>query len=430
MSEILDAPGAGDAAVRGGFVRLVAHGTGLVFAVVSGALVFHHLGVVRSGRYVFVVSVATIAFGLTEAGLAMLGVREMAQRAAGDRATILSDLLGLRMLISAVAIAASAVYVAASGHQRDLVLGAVLVGAALLIQGVTSIATVTLQVDLRFMSLAAADLIRQVCSAAGVVALVVTDAPLVMYFGVFVVANLVAAAVALAFLRGQGPRRPTYDLQRWRRLLVDAGPFAVATAVAAIYLRVGVVVVDRIGTAADAGYYGLSFRVTEAIVAGAVLGLGAVFPVLARAARTAPTRFARAVQRTFDIAFGAGLVIAVLVWFAAPTVVRVVGGPAFAPATTVLRWHAAALFGTFVSLPFSYALLALGRSRALLGMSIIGLIVVVATAVALTTSSGAVGAAQATAVGEWSLALAGALFLARAGVRVDLFTRSRSRARP
>ena len=48
--DILDTPEAGPRVIRGGMLRVGGYVLGVVFGVVSSALMFRHLGVVDTGR--------------------------------------------------------------------------------------------------------------------------------------------------------------------------------------------------------------------------------------------------------------------------------------------------------------------------------------------------------------------------------------------
>jgi len=60
---VLDTPDAGPAAIRGAGLRVVSYGAGTLLSVGSAALLFRHLGVSDSGRYVTVLSLVTIVAG-------------------------------------------------------------------------------------------------------------------------------------------------------------------------------------------------------------------------------------------------------------------------------------------------------------------------------------------------------------------------------
>src|SRR5688572_33282559 len=78
--DLLDTPLAGPAAIRGGVVRAAGYLVGVVLSVGSAALLFRHLGVADAGRYVTVLSLVTIAGGLSDLGLTAIAIRELAVR--------------------------------------------------------------------------------------------------------------------------------------------------------------------------------------------------------------------------------------------------------------------------------------------------------------------------------------------------------------
>lgn len=411
MSDLLDTPQAGPAAVRGGVVRVAGYAAGVLLSVGSAALLFRHLGVAEAGRYVLVISIATIAVGLTDAGLSALGVREMVQRPAEERGPMLRSLLGLRLLLSLAGIAVACAYALAVGYSERLVLATALVGVAILVQGLQTIYGVALQAEMRMAAVAVADLIRQAAGVVAIVVLVAAGAGLIPFVAALIVAAAVGAAATGAFVRGRAPLWPSIDMARWRALLRLTLPFALATAVVTIYLRLGLLLVDQLADPIETGLYGVSFRVVEVLIAVPALMVSAAFPIFARAARDDPVRLRYALQRTFDASLLVGALIGVLFAVGAPVVVAVIGGAKYAAADDVLRWHALAIAGTFAAQPFGFALVAAGRTRAVLAMALAALVVCVAATIPLVQAYGAEGAAAAAAAAEWALAAAGFLLL-------------------
>src|SRR5271155_6072 len=78
--DVLGEEGAGSTAIRGGAMRVGGYGLAILLSVGSSALLFRHLGVVRSGYYVTIISLVTLTGGITDAGLSAIGVRELATR--------------------------------------------------------------------------------------------------------------------------------------------------------------------------------------------------------------------------------------------------------------------------------------------------------------------------------------------------------------
>src|SRR5205807_1993780 len=190
--DILDRPEAGGAALRGGTLRAAGYAAGVLLSVASAPLLIRHLGVVDFGHYVTVISLVTLAGGLTEGGLNAVALREYAARHGDDRATTLAHLLGIRIALTLAGVAGAVLFAPVAGYEQPLVRGTLGAGAGLVVQGMQSLLNTPLQGELRFRALTGIELARQVVTVALIVALVVSGASLLPFLFV----NLVAAAVA------------------------------------------------------------------------------------------------------------------------------------------------------------------------------------------------------------------------------------------
>jgi O-antigen/teichoic acid export membrane protein len=323
--------------------------------------------------------------------------------------------MGLRLVLSTVGVGVALAYMAVAGYGGTLVLGAGLAGIAILLQGVQAVLTVVLQAELRLGAITAADLVRQVANVVAIVVLVALGAGLLAFFGALIVAGLCGVLATIRFLGAASALRPAFDRASWASLLRLTLPFAVATAIAVVYLRIGLLLLDPLTNERETGLYAVSFRVVEVVSSVPALLVGAAFPIFSRAARDDLERLRYAVQRTFDSSLLLGALVAVTFAAGAPVVIAVIGGPEYEDADPVLRWHALALCGTFAAQPFGFALLAGGRTRGILGMTLAALIVSVGATIPLALAHGAQGAAAAAAAAEWALAITGAVLLRRRG---------------
>jgi O-antigen/teichoic acid export membrane protein len=398
--DILDSPSAGGAVIRGGAVRIAAYVAGVVLSVGSAALLFRHLGVVTSGRYVTVVSLIAIAQGLTEAGITALGVRELAARPAEERERLLRAITGLRLLLTGAGVLVAVAFAALAGYGATLTLGTAIAGVGLMISNHQATIAIALQARLELVWVAAADLLRQVLTVVAIVALVVAGARVLPFFAIPILASGAALIYTARKVGSDSALRPSLDPAEWRRLLRDTLPFAVATAVYSLYFRIAVIVLSLVASTDEVGYFGAAFRIIEVLIAIPALAVGAVFPVLARAGRDDHARLAHGVDRTFSAALGFGGAIAVGLCAGAPFAIDVVAGPDFRPAVPVLRILSIALAAAFVTQVFGFALLSLHRHAAILVVSLSSLAAAGGLTVVLASSHGAEGAAVAVAVGE------------------------------
>lgn len=418
-TDLLDTTAAGGTAVRGAALRVAGFAVGTLASVASAAALFRALGVVDSGRYVLLTSLAAITVGLTDAGLSAIGVREVVVRDPSQRDRILRSLMGLRIVLSALGITLACGYTLAAGLGGALILGAAAVGGAALVQSVQVAYATVLMANLRLGAVTAADLVRQLATTGGIFILAAAGAGLLLFCGNLVVAAAIALVVTSSLAGATLPRRPTFDRTLWSELLRKALPYALATAVATVYLRIGVLFVDQLSTSQQTGYFGVSFRILEVLVVVPQLVVQAGFPILARAARDDAARLRYGIGRMLIVCVLFGSLLALVLGVGAPAIVDVLGGDQFKPAAGVLRWHAVALLASFAAATAGHGLLALGRGRAVLAQALVALVVAVAASVVLTELDGARGAAMAAALAEIALGAAGWTLLARGadGVR-------------
>lgn len=417
--DLLDTPAAGSKAVRGAGVRVAGYAAGVAITVASAAVLFRHLGVADSGRYVLVLSIVTLTTGMTDAGLLAIGMREAAQRDGADRWEFLRDLLGLRIALAMAGGGLALAYVVVADYPAAVVAGTSLAGLGALVQTLQGTASVTLMTDLRLGWVTAADLLRQLVTALGIVALAAAGATLLPFFLVAPAAALAALALTVALVRGIAPLRPRVDVASWRALLSETLPYALAVAVGVLYFRLALLLVDLIADDRQTGYFAASFRIAEVLLAVPQLILVAGLPILARAARDDEARLRYGLQRLLETCLILGGLAAVVFGVGAPTVIGLVAGDGFEPAVPVLRLHAAAFVFTFAVAPFGYALVALRRHRELLVMNTLALLAVSVALAILVPLDGARGGAVGTLVGEVTLAAAGAILLARSDLRLD-----------
>jgi O-antigen/teichoic acid export membrane protein len=415
----------GREAARGGALRAGGFLVGQLLTVGAVALLFRHLGVDDTGRYVTVLSLVAIVGGLTDLGLTTLGVRELSTVAPDARRALLADLLGLRLAATVLGVALVVAFAAAAGFGWTVVAGTALAGLGLVVQNAGATLGMDLLVRLRAGRMALADLVRQAVAALLVVAGVAAGADLLVFFAVLVPAALAGFAVVAVSALRVGPGRAP---RRWAPLLRQTIPFAVAAAASVLFFRVAVVEMSLLSSEHETGLFGASFRVVEVLSALPALAVTAAFPIFSRAARGGDDpRLASAVARTSAACAAVGGALALGLALGAPAVIAVVGGGAFDDAVPVLRVQALALFASFVAAPWGFALLSLGRERALMWLNVGGVAVAAAVAAALIAADGARGGAIATVLGEAGLAVAFGVALARArpGLRPSLLVLAR-----
>jgi O-antigen/teichoic acid export membrane protein len=254
-------------------------------------------------------------------------------------------------------------------------------------------------------------------------ALIVVGASLLPFFAVAIPSGVVALVMTGWLVRRKISFRPRFDGPEWARLLRATFAFSVATAVAIAYFRIGLILMSLISTELETAYFAASFRLLEVLLPLPGLAIGAVFPILARAARDDEARLNYATTRVFDVALLAGGFLIVGLELGAPIAIKILAGDAGDPAIDVLRIQAPALLGTALATAGGFALLSLHRHREILWSNLVALLLAIVLTLALAPGLGANGAAIATTGAEYALAIAVIVLLARSTGRVHLQAR-------
>jgi O-antigen/teichoic acid export membrane protein len=420
--DVLDTARAGPLALRGSALRVGGYGGGMLLALISAPLLIRHLHQGGYGRYITAVSVATITASLTEGGVNAIAMREFASRRGPDRDAAMANMLSIRLLLSVLAMAAAVGFAAAVGYAQVIVVGTAVASVGVNLQVVQEVVAVPLQGTMRLGWVAAADLLRNAVNTFLIVVLVIAGAGLVPLLAVSAPAGVASLCLIVFLVRKTAPLRLSGSFSAYVPLLREAIPFALAVALSSIYFRVTVIVMSLEASAVETGYFSTSFRVVEILISLPTLVIGAAYPIVTRAARDDPERFAYATRRMFELSVLLGVWLAVSMFELAPFAVRLLGGPAAAPAAAVLRIQGLAVAGTFVAVACGFPLLSIRRYRALLVANGLGLVVTLAVSLSLVPVLAARGAAIATVAAELALAAASvtALISARRDLRLPL----------
>jgi O-antigen/teichoic acid export membrane protein len=411
-AQVLSTPQAGPLAVRGGVMRLGAFFGGSLFSVGAAALLFRHLGVTDTGRYTTAMSLGAFVMGLTDLGMTAIGTRELAVLRGEQRARLARNLLGMRLVLTflgGVVITSFAFVV----YGRLLGLGVLIACGGVLIQNSQAALAVPLMARLRLGWMSALELMRQVSTAAIVVLLVLAGAHLLVLLSVSALAGLVVLPPTIALVRGDIPIRPSFDVRQWRALIGPVLVYSAAAITGTLYLRIVIVLVSLICSSHQLGYYSVSFRVAEALLAIPGLLVGAAFPIFAHAAQDDPVRLGYALSRVFEVSLIIGVWVTVSLAVGARLAIEVIGGSRFLPASPVLAVQGLAVGAVFVTTVWSCGLLSLHLHKVILIFSLSSLALVVVAVAILASLWGAEGAAIATALVEIAAAIAGAAVLAR-----------------
>jgi O-antigen/teichoic acid export membrane protein len=410
--DVLDAPQAGERAVRGSALRSGGYVLGILLSLISAPLLVRHLGNEGFGIYITITAIVGVIAGVTDVGVTSVGVREWAAREASERRALLSDLLGARLTLTATGCVGALVFGLAAGYEAMRMAALAVACGGLLLLVCSDALGVPLQAELRQGWMALADLLRQAVQVSLILALIVAGAGLVPLLATAIPAGL-AAIVLIVSVSRQGLVRPAMHPRAWWALMHASLPFALASALAVVYLRTTVIVTSLIAGSVQTGYFAVAYRVMEVLIGVPVILVGALFPVLARAAVSDHERLRGATARTFEGAVACGALAAVCVVAGAPLAIQILSGEQSLPAIEALAILGIGLGFSFVGASSQFALLALHRHRSILLTNVVALLMNLTLTLVLVPDHGARGAALALTISEAMVATLSTTLFAR-----------------
>ena len=382
-----------------------------LLGVVSVLILLRYLGVVDYGRYGTVLALIGIASGLADAGLTVVGTRELALRPAGEeRRRLVGLMTALRLLLAVVFVSAALGIGAAAGYDDVMLGGVALAGLGAILLAAQVTIALPLSVELRNARLVASEIIKQVVLVGGIALCAVLGASLTWFFAVQVAIGIVSLAALPLLMGGNALVAPRWDGREAREFAKKALPIAAALVLTVAYVRLLVVLCSVLTGDFETGLFVTSARIIEMLGGVALLISGVVLPVVSVAARDDRGRLEYVLARTTEVSLMLGGLIAIVFAFGARPVVTLLGGEEFADAAPVLRLQAPAVITIFLLQAWAAFLIADDHRRALLRCALIGLCTLVVAGVVLISLADARGAAGAAVLAD--VVYVAAVFLA------------------
>jgi O-antigen/teichoic acid export membrane protein len=394
----------GSKIVSGGAWRIVAYIGSTVLAVASTSIISREIGPINFAEFTTCLSLLAVAMQISDFGLLALGVREYAAQTGAARVRGFRAMTTLRFAFSIVAAAVIMAFAALAGFSNGLMLGLAAASIGLLFNSLQSSYIVPLQATYRLNALARLDVTRQALTSG----LMVAAALLVGGVGSIIAVNLPVALVmvflAVVLVRGEVPLLPSWNRTAMRELLADVGTFAVAASIGTLYAYIAQIVSDAVLTPFESGQFALAFRVYSVMLLGWMVAVSGAFPLLVTSSRDDVERMVYATRRLVQTSLLVGTVSLVGLVTGADFVVAVLGGPEFTEAAELIAIIGLALPATFTLVTGSTVLLASGRHRELVSISVVGATLSIAMTWFAATQWGGVGAALGIVVGELLIA--------------------------
>ena len=362
-------------------------------------MVARHLAPSGFGRLNFALALVAIATPLANLGLEGLVVTEVIRRP-GNEGAVLGTALHMRLaagVLTCVLLLAVAGLTPATRHDVELI---AIVSIGLVFQP-SEVVDLWFQRHLQSRRTVAVRLIAVTAGGLLKIGLVLADAGLLAFAWAQVAeSGFYALGLSSAYFRSPGrTSKWAWDPEIARVLWRRGAPLAVAGVVVALSLRFDQIMVREWLGSKMAGIYFASSRLTEiALFAGTATTLS-LFPILAASHGKSRDAFRECLQSTFDILSLLGWIVALVFTFIGPVAIRLIYGPSYMDAGTILIWQGwACIFALSAGARWQYILLEAPTSVNLIA-AILGIGTQISIATWLVPYFGAIGIAIAWLVG-------------------------------
>ncbi len=380
-------------------IQSIAKAFVIAMGLLSVVILTRYLGADGYGKFTLVLVYLSI-FGIgADMGLFTISIREISKNLKRTQ-EIFSNVLALRAVLATGVLGLALAIAWLLPYEPDVRVGILIAGGAHLFGLLNSAMVAVFQSRLVMGYAALADVAGRIVALGAVIAVAALD---LGFYAVVATASLgtfITFLTSTWFVRKYVKIKPKKDTALWKSLLKESLPYGLTLVVIQLYFRVDILLLSFLRTNAEVGIYGAVFKVFELLVVFSGFFNNSTFPILNRRLKESAARARAFTQKSFDILFIGGLGIAAAALSLAPFVMRVVGGEEFVAGADALRIVLATMPFTFSVLALGALLLAIGKQKVMLRISIYSLVLNIILNVILIPPYGFIGAAVGTLISE------------------------------
>ncbi|MCK4546661.1 MAG: flippase [Candidatus Eisenbacteria sp.] len=370
-----------------------------VLGLVWLAIIARHLGDARFGYLTYAFSLASLLGILIEFGFSSVITRAIARRPE-ESARYLSNVLSLRLGLSAIAIPLTVLVALHTGATRTTLTPVYVGAAATAVAGLYAISSSIFfgreKMEFPSMILVGSKL-AAILVGLWVVHLGAGIAGIALVFLLEPVLNLLVSVPVLS--RQFGLKFvPGLDFRFCRHLISEALPFALALALGLVYFKIDVVMLSAMKGSQCVGWYSAGYRLMEGLVYLPAAFVNTVFPTFSKLKNSSGDQLRTAVARSWEFVAAFALPTALGLILISDRIVLTLFGDGYLETIPVLRWIGAALFFVFINNLLGVLLGAIDRQKTHFYCSLLGVIVNVSLNLYLIPRQAHLGAAKATLI--------------------------------
>lgn len=344
-------------------VQIIGKTAATLLGVFTVAILARHLGVEGYGQFTIALSFLSIFAVVVDFGLTLTTTQMISEHQA-DEATLLGNLLTLR-IISAVVFLALAPVVAIFFPYDNIIQLSIAVGSFSYLFGTTAQMFVGVFQKRMLMSRAVlAELANRTIVLLGVLFAPVFNLGVVDIVWMLVIGNAVQLLLMLSQTRALVAFKPKLNLEIWKTIIGRSWPIGASIFFNLIYMRGDVVFLSIFRSNAETGLYGAAYKVVDVVTAIPVMYMGIALPILVAAWSASRTnRFKNYMQKSFDfLSIAATPIIFGSIAVGVP-IMQLVAGVDFIQSGEVLMILGPAAAVVFWNSLFGHAIVALNKQK-------------------------------------------------------------------
>nr|WP_281719807.1 flippase [Nitrosomonas nitrosa] len=369
----------------------------LVVGLVVGVLVARHLGPEQFGKYSFALALVAIASSISSFAADSVVTREIVADARHSN-VVLGSQFTLRALGSLLAVGAVFIVSWLQGEGSEAIILAV-AAVSLLFSPFEGIAT-WFQAEQRPKASVLSKTVAFLAASFIRLMLVFGGASVVAFATLFSVEAALSAVALVWTYHSYGERLWNWKVSlSWvAKLFHDSWPLLFAGVSIMLYMRLDVVMLNKMQGAHETGIYSAATRISEAWNFVPMALMAALQPVLLRTKQDNPALFIKRMDILYAFTAWASIAVAVVMSVTSSLAVRLLFGVNFEAAGSVLALHIWAGVAVYLGVASSQYLLAENLQKISMFRTAFGLVTNVLLNLALIPKYGAPGAAAATVV--------------------------------
>lgn len=361
-----------------------------------------YLSIADFGKYSLVVATVELFRIVANFEIDTILVRKLARRQEHAERTI-GNVIILKLLLSSLALFASIGFALVLGYSDDIVVAVGIAAFALYFSSVSGTLSTHFQSSLTMTRLIPANILGGLTYVALVMLSIWAHLNLISFLVASVVGEVVAMAYVLRMVRSELKIVLEWDWNRVGGLFRDAWALGIIGAVVLTYMRVGTILLSKIGGDTQLAYYSAVYKLTEPFLIVASAVALSTFPILSalkvRDVDGQP-RGSHLYWQTYQRLGSLTVVVAGILSLLSKPIVEVLYGPRYAVAVVgliVMAWSIVVMSLNALS---GWLLIAIDKQKILLNITLVALVVNISINLLLIPILGFLGACIATVVTE------------------------------